>query len=221
MILDNRKEQLLEYLIREYVQTAEPIGSGVLVEKYNLGVSSATTRNDLVELEKEGLILQPHTSAGRIPTEKGFLYFVDNFLKEKELEEEKIEQLQETIDAKNLAKILAKISTETILVAFNRNDIYYTGISNLFKKPEFKDQNIIVNISDVIDRLDEVVPEIYDEIHEEPKILLGEANPFGKECASILVKNNNILIGILGLMRMDYEENLTLIKYAKRQIGKN
>ncbi|MEA3272808.1 MAG: DeoR family transcriptional regulator, partial [Patescibacteria group bacterium] len=81
MVLGNRKAQLLEYLTREYIQTAEPVGSGVLVDKYDLGVSSATIRNDLAELEKEGFIFQPHTSAGRVPTEKGFLYFVDNFIK--------------------------------------------------------------------------------------------------------------------------------------------
>lgn len=222
-MLDNRKEKLLDLLVREYIQTAGPVGSGVLVNKYELGVSSATVRNDLVELKNQNLIFQPHTSAGSVPTEYGFQYFVDNFLKEKEIEEEKIREIKELLEnkentrltIKNLAKSLAKISGETILIAFEKNDIFYTGISNLPKKPEFKDHNIFINLTDIIDRLDDVIPQIYNDISEKPKILLGEKNPFGIECSTILMKQQDILIGILGLMRMDYEENLALMKYIK------
>ncbi|MEA3272267.1 MAG: hypothetical protein U9P90_01200, partial [Patescibacteria group bacterium] len=160
-----------------------------------------------------GFIFQPHTSAGRVPTEKGFLYFVDNFIKP--VETRHASSLQESSDTKIFAKNIAKISKEAVILAFGPNNMYYTGISNLFIKPEFRNQEVVASISDVIDRLDEVIPEIYDEILEEPKILLGENNPFGKECASILMKQNNILIGILGLMRMNYEENLSLINYIK------
>lgn len=216
MNLDTRKEKLLNYLVREYIKSAEPVGSGVLVEKYDLDVSSATVRNNLVELEKEGLIFQPHTSAGRIPTEKGFQYFVDNCLQS--VGNKHACSLQEASDIKNFAKNLAKITSETVILAFNYNDVYYTGISNLFKKPEFRNQEIIVSISDVIDRLDEVIPKIYNEISEEPKILLGANNPFGNECASILMKKDNLLFGVLGLMRMDYEKNLALIKHTKNII---
>jgi len=78
--LENRKRKLLQAVIYHYVKTAKPVGSQVIVDKYNLGLSSATLRNLLVDLEKEGYLLQPHTSAGRIPTDKGYRFYVDSLL---------------------------------------------------------------------------------------------------------------------------------------------
>jgi heat-inducible transcriptional repressor len=74
---DERRFEVLRAIVADYVSTHEPVGSKVLVERYNLGVSSATVRNDMAALEDEGYIAQPHTSAGRIPTDKGYRLFVD------------------------------------------------------------------------------------------------------------------------------------------------
>src|SRR5512133_1184639 len=76
--LDNRKEALLETLVREYVKTAEPVGSLHLAEKAGLDLSAATVRNELAELEEMDYLTQPHTSAGRIPTERAYRYFVEH-----------------------------------------------------------------------------------------------------------------------------------------------
>jgi heat-inducible transcriptional repressor len=83
--LTERQEHLLGLVVREYVTTPKPIGSKVLVEKYGLNVSSATVRNDLAVLEELGYLSQPHTSAGRIPTEAGYRYFVQRLIGESEL----------------------------------------------------------------------------------------------------------------------------------------
>ena len=83
--ITNRQQQILKIIIREYIQTGQPVGSKTLVENYNLGVSSATVRNEMAVLEKQGLIMQPHTSAGRIPTEIGYRYFVRRLMGETEL----------------------------------------------------------------------------------------------------------------------------------------
>lgn len=77
MNADERRIEVLRAIIADYVSTHEPVGSKVLVERYNLGVSSATVRNDMAALEDDGYIAQPHTSAGRIPTDKGYRLFVD------------------------------------------------------------------------------------------------------------------------------------------------
>ncbi len=77
-MLDDRKLEVLRAIVEDYVQTHEPVGSKALVERHRLGVSSATVRNDMAALEEDGLIAQPHTSAGRIPTDKGYRLFVDN-----------------------------------------------------------------------------------------------------------------------------------------------
>jgi len=74
---DERRFEVLRAIVADYVSHQEPVGSKVLVERYNLGVSSATVRNDMAALEEEGYIAQPHTSAGRVPTDKGYRLFVD------------------------------------------------------------------------------------------------------------------------------------------------
>jgi transcriptional regulator of heat shock response len=221
-IMNERQGKILDFLVREYINKAEPVGSGFLAEKEELGVSSATIRNDLAELEEQGLVSQPHTSAGRIPTEKGYKYFTDNFLKDFALQAEtdEIQKIEGDGEEKikNIAKSIAKISTDAVFVAFGKGNVYYTGISNLFKKPEFEDKNIVVNVSLVIDALDEKISKIYENNLEEPKIFLGEESPFGAGCAATVIRKEKMMFGIMGLSRMDYEKNLALIKFIKEII---
>jgi heat-inducible transcriptional repressor len=82
---DERRFEVLRAIVADYVSHQEPVGSKVLVERYNLGVSSATVRNDMAALEEEGYIAQPHTSAGRVPTDKGYRLFVDRLAEIKPL----------------------------------------------------------------------------------------------------------------------------------------
>lgn len=84
MSVDERKKQILHAVIKDYVATAEPVGSRTLVKKYNLGVSPATIRNEMSDLEDLGYIKQPHASAGRVPSDKGYRFYVDNLM-DKEL----------------------------------------------------------------------------------------------------------------------------------------
>ncbi len=92
MTLDARKEHILLAIIQDYITTAEPVGSRTIARKYKLGVSPATIRNEMADLEEMGYIEQPHTSAGRIPSDRGYRYYVDNLMKRQELskEEEKL-----------------------------------------------------------------------------------------------------------------------------------
>lgn len=83
--LTERQESLLALIVHEYIETAQPVGSKTLVSKYNLGFRSATVRNEMASLTEAGLLRQPHTSAGRVPTEEGYRYFVRKLLRETEL----------------------------------------------------------------------------------------------------------------------------------------
>ncbi|MEO0970747.1 MAG: heat-inducible transcriptional repressor HrcA, partial [Cyanobacteria bacterium J06639_18] len=78
--LNDRQQHILWATIRHYIATAEPVGSKTLVEEFDLGVSSATIRNVMVVLEKSGLLYQPHTSAGRIPSDSGYRIYVDKLM---------------------------------------------------------------------------------------------------------------------------------------------
>ncbi len=75
--LDDRKASILRAVVEEYIETAQPVGSGHVARAAAVNVSSATVRNDMATLEQEGYLFQPHTSAGRVPTEKGYRFFVD------------------------------------------------------------------------------------------------------------------------------------------------
>lgn len=228
--MNERQKQLLGLVIKEHIKTALPVGSGLLVEKSKLDVSSATVRNELAELEQEGYIYQPHTSAGRVPTEKGYRFYIENFMDKKQLKTTEITPFKEVLklgldsDAalKSLAKQMVEFSNETVIVAFDKNNVYYTGISNLFSKPEFADQNIICNLSSVIDHLDDVVNKIFDKI-KDVEILIGNDNPFGSGCSAILGKyrlkdQQDGLFIILGPMRMEYDRNLALVEYVRNSL---
>ena len=228
--MNERQKDLLSLLIKEHIQTATPIGSKFLVESGGLGVSSATVRNEMAQLEKEGYIYQPHHSAGRVPTAKGYQFYIDNFMEKKELAATEkssfTDILKAELDAdskiKSLAKQVVESSQETVIVAFNKNNMYYTGLSNLFSKPEFSEVPMIQSLSEVMDHLDDRVQHIFDQVNK-VEVLIGENNPFGENCATVLGKytlNNNDegLFMVLGPTRMDYEHNISLVEYIRDSI---
>ena len=92
--MNTRQQKILSVIIEEYTNSAVPVGSEVLVKKYNLKVSPATIRNDMGKLEEEGLLYQPHISSGRIPTDEGYRYFVEEIMKDKELSHDEQKKLQ-------------------------------------------------------------------------------------------------------------------------------
>lgn len=94
-MLDDRKARVLRAVVQEYIETAQPVGSGRVAEAPGVGVSSATVRNEMAVLEAEGYLAQPHTSAGRIPTEKGYRYFVDTIGSPGALRGEQARQVRE------------------------------------------------------------------------------------------------------------------------------
>lgn len=230
--MDSRKKLILRIIIKEHIKTGLPVGSPVLAEKYNLNISSATIRNEMSELENKGYIVQPHTSAGRIPAEKAYNFYIENyFFKNKtKISKEDIKVFEKSLknineeSLRKTAKILAKKSNNAVFLAFHRHNLYYTGISNLLSQPEFTQNNLIYDISVVIDKFDEIINKIYKNISDEPKILIGSKNPFGNFCSTVMTKykyDDKVgLFGILGPIRMDYEKNLALIEFIYNKIKK-
>ncbi len=100
MEMDSRKQKILEAVVLDYIETAEPVGSRTISKKYDLGVSSATIRNEMADLEEMGLIEQPHTSAGRVPSEAGYRYYVDYLMNKSDIQEEAKQLITSTIRSK-------------------------------------------------------------------------------------------------------------------------
>lgn len=119
MKLDDRKKKILSSVIEDYIMSAEPVGSKTLVDKYHLKYSSATIRNDMKLLEEEGYLEQPHVSAGRIPSTKGYRYYVDNLMKEKDLSMLDINYIDNTItgygDTEKLLEQAADVVSKILL----------------------------------------------------------------------------------------------------------
>lgn len=224
-MISDRKKTILRTIIKEYIKNAQPVSSGVLVEKCKLGVSPATVRNDMVELEEEGYIVQPHTSAGRIPTELAYELELEEINKDKKnLRDNEISLLDELFSfeeagAKQTAKAIAELSSGAVFWAFHKNDLYYTGLSNLFAQPEFKQSEIVYDASVVIDHMEEIIDDIFEKINDGEQVLIGSKNPFGAFLSTVLVKykkdNKSGVFGIMGPIRMDYAHNLALINYIK------
>jgi heat-inducible transcriptional repressor len=121
---EDRKRRLLQAVIYHFMKTGKPVGSHVIVDKYNFGMSSATVRNMLMDLEKEGFLIQPHTSAGRVPSDKGYRLYVDSLLEVQSLAAADEERLRKdyTARSKELADVM--ISTSRMLSSMSN----YTGM---------------------------------------------------------------------------------------------
>ena len=114
-MLDKRKKQILQAVIDEYINTAEPVSSATLVNKYGLNYSSATVRNELAELESNGYLDKTHTSSGRVPSEKGYRFYVDELVNDEDISLEEIKYIQSKLSGKvNEIEELTKIATTTL-----------------------------------------------------------------------------------------------------------
>ena len=115
MELDNRKEKILKSLIDEYIETADPVSSAGLISKYPLNISSATVRNEMLELEKMGYLEKPYSSSGRVPSKMGYRYYVDKLILDEKLSSSDLKLIKKNLGQKviNLEE-LTKITTATI-----------------------------------------------------------------------------------------------------------
>lgn len=226
--MNTRQEQLLTLVIEKYITTAQPIGSKFLVSEAGLDWSEATVRNELRELEEMGYLTHPHTSAGRIPTETGYKYYLSKIdwekLKVGKKESEALESFfgfEDKIQAqKNLAKVLAAITQETVILAFSRGSIYYTGLSNLFSKPEFVELGIVGDISQVFDRCEDCIPAFYDLVSQDIQFFIGVEHPFGNMLSAGSFRFGDSLFVLLSPTRTDYKRNYSLLQLVKEILNK-
>ncbi len=218
--MEERLLDLLRIVVEDYVATGEPVGSQRLVDEYALDVSPATVRNWFAELEEAGCLFQPHVSGGRVPTEKGFQTYVTHFVDSKPVskrEQEELKQaatrtLEDARRLKQVAKVLAELSGQAVVVGFERADTFYTGLSQLFTQPEFKNWERVVNLTEILDHLDEVLSALRTQRFSEPHILIGRACPFGPVCGSVIISFDGGICGVLGPVRMDYPRAFSLMQ---------
>lgn len=235
--LTQRQVDILKTIILEYSSSADAVGSEILEKKYKLGVSPATIRNEMVELAKKGYLKKSHFSSGRIPSAKGFRFYIRHLMKAKELSttdevtyknsvwDERLEMHRLLSQA---AKVLSHRTGLLSLVATEKGDVYYSGMANLLTKPEFYNLDLSRNL---LERLDEVnywvrVLNEFNRIQDEVIFMLGEEDfhdPIFESCASVFGEfqgtNMKGIIGVVGPKRMYYDVVTPQIRYFASLIG--
>ena len=223
--MEERRQKLFVEIVKENIRTAEPVGSKSLAGHKGLEYSSATIRNEMADLEKDGLLTQPHTSAGRVPTEEGWKYYVENFVGTGKLTpvEEKmiialVEEIKEEQGLKILAKKIAEISKNAVLVTLDKNSFYYTGLSHLLSQPEFLSPDRVYDVGKIIDHFDAVMADLLANLSK-VEVYIGSSNPCDNLCSLVAAPlGKNRMLGILGPWRMNYERNLGLISYLHNNL---
>lgn len=222
--MEKRQEKILKYIVKEYIKTAEPVGSKVLAEKYNIGASPATIRWDMIELAEKGYLLQLYASSGRVPTEKAYRFFIEKFCDPKlsSKTEKKIEELfiakEEDKIMKELGELIALISRNISILVFGK-EIFWQGFSYLLSQPEFYEANDVLEATKTFENLYQGIRN-EELLGEEIKIYIGRENPFDEDenLSLILGGIENGVIGILGPKRMDYQRNIALVKKSRELI---
>lgn len=234
--LTNRQTEILKALIKEYTETGEPIGSEILEKKYKLGVSPATIRNEMVTLAKKGYLKKEYFSSGRLPSAKGFRFYIKNLMKEKELTTTdevsyKNSIWDERADLHKLlshaVKVLAQRTGLLSLAATNSGDLYYSGVGNLLGIQEFLNLELSRSLFDHLDEL-KYWTKVLDRMstgQDEVYFMLGEddfSDPLLEPCASIFgdftIEGLQGLIGVVGPKRMQYEVLAPQVKYFSHLI---
>lgn len=227
--MTDRQEKILTAIVEEYAEVASPVGSSLLSKMFN--VSPATIRNDMMVLERAGFIAQPHTSAGRIPTDKGYRYYVNQLTG---TENTLIDRSARAIDTRisaaggpNLAirtavKSLVEL-THNVGLATIDGSLYVRGFANLFSQPEFATTETVRQMASLIDNLE---PWLREAKPNEPlNVYIGRENPVGKASQGSLIiskfcspYSDQSYIGVLGPTRQDYKTVMNLVSYTGKML---
>lgn len=224
-MLTERKKELLGLIIETYVETAEPVGSHILVENGKVELSGATVRNEMRDLEEEGFLTHPHPSAGRIPTEAGYRYYVEHLMAPAAPAARLIRAARSigrgavspAQRSKALGRLVAEYLDNAVILRLDGEIVYYTGLAHLFAQPEFRDHARLAHISNLFDecedRMESVSAAIVD---EEPTVLIGQDNPLGYACGTVAARfDRDQLMVIVGPLRLPYARAVGILEYLK------
>ena len=222
MQLSSRQIQILVAIIEQYAEVASPVGSVTLAKLF--GVSSATIRSEMAKLEDMGYITHPHTSAGRIPTDKGYRFYVNRL---NENNDSLLEQGNLLLNAQNNRADQSIRSAVDSLVELTGNlglatigdQLYINGIYNLFSQPEFESGEAVQSVARLLDNLE---PWLKEASPNEPiNVYIGSENPIGKTSGVSLIiskfsspLSENTYIGVLGPTRQNYSKVVRLVKHT-------
>ena len=248
MNLTDRQREILFAIIEQYAEVATPVGSVTLAKLFD--VSSATIRAEMAKLENLGLIAQPHTSAGRIPTDAGYRYYVNSLVEDSEAENygnegpaydvprleapsrRSTHVLEVRVSSQASAETMIKSAVDSLVELTGNlglgtigNQLYLAGISRLLTQPEFVDLSRVQAVAKLLDNLE---PWLREAAPGEPlNIFIGKENPIGKSSGVSLIISkfrspfsDNSYIGVLGPTRQNYQKVMSLVRSAGEMLEK-
>ena len=227
IMLDSRSVKILKAAVRDYIMRGEPIASEDLYERHSFGVKPASIRSELLNLTTLGFLIQPHTSSGRVPTEKGYRFFVDEVYANIFDEENSIVEQKQDISFFSADNFIDNFSKELKLLglSYNQNEeqVYKTGLDELCSRINFKGQEEFLEVVRDFERLDKSMKSLLKVVatSNRPQVFIGSESPVTSSAHLSLiadifdVDDEQILIVAIGPKRMDYAKPLKLFKEAK------
>lgn len=222
-----RQYTLLTTLVREYINRDHPISSKRLTRLATVAFSPATVRHDLSNLEEEGYIYQPHTSAGRIPTDRGYRYYVDHMslralspLHQRYVGTSlRADQQRYRQPVRAIAKTLARYVHSCVLSSIvDSREVYEAGMVEMLQQTAKADHDILQEISKVLTKIDRHLLDLYESERDQLRIYIGQENPLFKACyTSLLIRTVTTASGrrsmlvVVGPKRMPYQRNIAIL----------
>lgn len=233
--LTSRQAKILAAIVKENCDTCKAVGSKDLAKRYNFGISAPSIRNEMQALEKEGYIKQPHTSAGRVPTDKGYRYFVNQLMARFKLSLEEQDQLKKELRSlqmahvelgRRIAKLLSEHSQAASFALFD-DEVSTMGLSNIVDNPALPAADA-KEIAQFFDQLDEYAEKMVVDYGQEtsPKTFIGKELELSKSSDYTMMisglklpSGKRGVIGLIGPKSMKYEKNLSLMEYVSKLLG--
>ncbi len=225
-----RTKSILEAAIKDYIQSGEPVSSKELAKVYDFGVKDATIRAELNRLTREGFLAQLHTSGGRVPTDKGYQFFVGSTLSNVAVSNKILKSGRYGLLAENLRQGLIRdfvelFAEETKLLGVGQKEkeaeVYKAGLDALFSRLDLKAKHEFQEVVEDFEKLDQRLKGLRERLFKSlklPQVFIGKNSPITKsKNLSVILDNydiggHKVLVAIIGPKRMDYKKNLELFK---------
>ncbi len=228
--LSSRQTHLLKAIIDEYITTAEPVGSVSLENKYSLGVSPATIRNEMALLTIKGYLKQPHTSAGRVPTPKAMKFYINQLMDEKRLSvTDEVHAKEEVWDSRDNIDRFMRDATDSLadqtqylaVSALDNGDHWVAGHANLFNSPEFYNFQVCQSLFGVLDGERSLRELLFGRLTGASpiEVLFGEElgwdffEPIGMVASRFRIGNQEGAIGVVGPFGLNYPRVIPTVRY--------
>ena len=231
MELTKRQSQILNWIVKDYINFVKPISSEFIEKKHKIGISSPMIRIEMQRLTEKGYIEKPHASAGRVPTDKGYRFFVDRVMermREKtiDIEEWVKEEIEDAIKLTHLlTKYLAEETKALTLSYLKEKEILFKEGWDVLKEPEFKDENLVSKFLKFLVEFENKIEEFEKE--KEIEVFIGKEIPIrgGREFSLIFSKfylpdEKESFFALLGPKRMNYSKNINLLNSLKKFLEK-